>query len=128
MSAWRQLVAYGLVGGLQLLLDWAGFVALTALGVAVVPANVAGRIAGACVGFWLNGRHTFARSGVPVLGRRPARRFLVVWLATTLASTVAVHLIDAHQGLQAAWLLKPLVEALLAAAGFLAARHWIYRP
>jgi len=127
MTPRRQLVAYGLVGGLQLLVDWACFVSLTALGVAVVPANLAGRIAGASLGFWLNGRITFARSGVPTLARRNALRFLVFWLAATAASTLAMQTVDAREGLQAAWLLKPLVEALLAGVGFVAARHWIYR-
>jgi putative flippase GtrA len=128
MTALRQLVSYGLVGGLQLLLDWACFVALTAAGVAVVPANLAGRVAGASLGFWLNGRYTFARGGKPMLSRRHALRFVAFWLATTAASTLAIQAIDAREGLQAAWLLKPLVEALLAALGFLAARYWIYRP
>jgi putative flippase GtrA len=128
MTALRQLVSYGLVGGLQLLLDWACFVALTAAGVAVVPANLAGRIAGASLGFWLNGRFTFARAGQPTLARRNLLRFVAFWIATTAASTLAVHTIDAREGLGMAWLLKPLVEALLAAVGFLASRHWIYRP
>lgn len=128
MSALRQLFAYGLVGGLQLLLDWSSFVFLTAAGVAVVPANLAGRIAGACLGFWLNGRFTFARAGQPTLARRNGLRFLAFWIATTAASTFAMQAIDAREGLQAAWLLKPLVEAALAALGFFAARYWIYRP
>lgn len=128
MTALRQLVSYGTVGGLQLVLDWACFVALTAAGVAVVPANLAGRIAGASIGFWLNGRYTFARGGEPQLARRHALRFIAFWLATTAASTLAVQAIDAREGLQAAWLLKPLVEAVLAVLGFLASRHWIYRP
>jgi len=127
MTPLRQLVAYGLVGGVQLLLDWACFVALTAMGIAVVPANLAGRIAGASLGFWLNARITFAREGVATLSRRSALRFLAFWLATTAASTLAMQAIDAREGLQAAWLLKPLVEALLAGVGFVAARHWIYR-
>jgi putative flippase GtrA len=123
----RQLLAFGLVGGLQLVLDWACFVLLTAAGLAVVPANLAGRIAGASVGFWLNGRYTFARDGQPQLSRSQLLRFVAFWLATTTVSTLALQAIDSAQGLQAAWLLKPLVEALLAAAGFLASRHWIYR-
>jgi putative flippase GtrA len=128
MTALRQLVSYGVVGGLQLLLDWACFVSLTAAGVAVVPANLAGRVAGASLGFWLNGRYTFARPGEATLARRNALRFLAFWVATTAASTLAMQAIDAREGLQAAWLLKPLVEALLAALGFVAARYWIYRP
>ncbi len=124
----RQLMGFGLVGGVQLLLDWACFVALTAAGMAVVPANLAGRVAGASLGFWLNGRFTFARPGQPMLARRNLLRFLAFWIATTAASTLALHAIDARDGLWAAWLLKPLVEALLAGLGFVAGRYWIYRP
>ena len=123
----RQLLAFGVVGGVQLVLDWACFVLLTAAGLAVVPANLAGRIAGASVGFWLNGRVTFARDGQAQHSRRQLLRFAVFWLGTTALSTLALQAIDADQGLRAAWLLKPLVEALLAAAGFIASRHWIYR-
>ena len=123
----RQLVGFGLVGGVQLLLDWACFVLLTFAGVPVVSANLVGRIAGASVGFWLNGRHTFAGPGRPPLGRRQALRFVLFWLAMTAASTGAVQLLDAQQGLQAAWLGKPLVDGLLAALGFFASKYWIYR-
>ncbi|KFN49402.1 hypothetical protein N790_05330 [Arenimonas malthae CC-JY-1] len=124
----RELVGFGLVGGLQLLADWACFVALTALGVPVVPANLAGRVAGASLGFWANGRYTFARPGEPPrLGRRRLARYLAFWLAMSVLSTVAVMGLDAMRGLHAAWLGKPLVDAALAALGFVAAKYWIYR-
>ncbi|GGA66919.1 membrane protein [Arenimonas soli] len=124
----RQVVGFGLVGGLQLLLDWACFVALTALGVAVLPANLVGRVAGASLGFWANGRFTFARPGeAPRLGRRRLLRFVLFWLAMTALSTLAVMGLDQAHSLQAAWLGKPLVDAVLAALGFLAAKYWIYR-
>lgn len=124
----RQVVGFGLVGGLQLLLDWACFVALTALGIAVLPANLAGRVAGASLGFWANGRFTFARPGEPPrLGRRRLLRFVSFWLATSALSTLAVMGLDQLHGLHAAWLGKPLVDGALAALGFLAAKYWIYR-
>lgn len=124
---WRQLVGFGLVGGVQLVLDWACFVLLTASGVPVIPANLVGRVAGASAGFWLNGRYTFASSGQPRLGRRHMLRFVLFWLAMSVASTWAVQALDAQQGLQAAWLGKPLVDGVLAALGFFAAKFWIYR-
>lgn len=127
MALRRQLVGFGLVGGVQLIVDWAAFVALTLLGVAVVPANVAGRIAGASLGFWLNGRYTFARADGAGPSRHQGLRFALFWIGTTVASTFAMRAIDGAQGLQMAWLLKPLVEGLLAALGFLAGRYWIYR-
>ncbi len=120
-------MGYGLVGGLQLLADWLLFVVLTGLGLGVVPGNVLARVAGASLGFWLNGRYTFARDGQARLGARALGRFLTLWLVTTAASTLAVHLLDQAQGLHAAWLGKPLVDAALAAAGFLASRYWVYR-
>ena len=124
----RQVVGFGLVGGLQLLLDWACFVALTALGVAVLPANLVGRVAGASLGFWANGRFTFAKPGEPPrLGRRRLLRYVLFWLAMSALSTVAVMGLDQLHGLHGAWLGKPLVDAVLAAMGFLAAKYWIYR-
>lgn len=123
----RQALGFGAVGGLQLLLDWGCFVALTALGVPVVPANLAGRVAGASMGYWLNGRYTFSDDGAARLGRRRAARFVVFWIATTLLSTWAMQAIDGHQGLEAAWLGKPLVDGLLAGLGFLVSKYWIYR-
>ena len=124
----RQLLGYGAVGGLQLLADWLCFIALTAMGVAVIPSNLAGRVLGASMGFWLNGRFTFAAKGAPPrLGRGRLLRFGVFWLAMTALSTAAVQQLDALQGLQGAWLGKPLVDAGLAAMSFVAAKYWIYR-
>ena len=124
----RQVVGFGLVGAAQLAVDWLCFVALTWLGVAVVPANLVGRVAGASLGFWGNGRFTFARPGeAPRLGRRRLWRYAIFWLAMSLLSTLAVLALDQLRGLHAAWLGKPAVDAALAALGFLAAKYWIYR-
>lgn len=127
MSLLRQGRLFLLAGVAQLLLDWAVFVALTGLGVATAPGNVCGRIAGALLGFWLNGRWTFAEDGRAKLGWRRLARFVVVWLALTAISTLLVSAIDARLGLQHAWLAKPLVEALMAAMGFFLWRHVVYR-
>jgi putative flippase GtrA len=123
----RQLVGYGLVGGVQLLADWLLFVVLTGLGLGVVPGNLLARVAGASLGFWLNGRYTFSREGQAQLGGRRLLRFVIFWLAVTALSTLAMHQIDQMQGLRAAWLGKPLVDGALAVLGFFASRHWIYR-
>ena len=85
----RQSGSYIVVGLLQLLVDWAVFVMLSATGLAVEPANVAGRISGAALGFWLNGRFTFAGEDTAV-GRRQLARFLAMWLVTTAMSTWAM--------------------------------------
>ena len=123
----RQLLVFGLVGVAQLLLDWGVFVALTHVGLAVVPANVIGRISGACLGFWLNGRYTFAAPDRPRLDREHMLRFVVAWTAMTVASSWLVALVAARFDLQAAWLAKPLVEAVMAAVGFVVWRHWVFR-
>lgn len=124
----RQVIGFGLVGAAQIVLDWACFVALSALGVAVVPANLAGRVVGASLGFWANGRFTFARPGeAPRLGRRRLLRYVAFWLAMSSLSTLAVLALDHLQGLQAAWLGKPLIDAALAVLGFLVSKYWVYR-
>lgn len=123
----RQGGHYLLVGALQLLLDWAVFVGLTWLGATVVAGNLAGRVAGALLGFWLNGRLTFAQAGQARLGWRRFGRFVSVWLLLTAASTVLVAWVDARLGLQLAWAAKPLVEGVLAVVAFFLWRHVVYR-
>lgn len=127
MTLLRQGGRYVAVGVLQLLLDWAVFVALTWLGVPVVPGNIAGRVSGALLGFWLNGRVTFAQDGQARLGWRRFLRFAVVWSMLTAASTLLIGWVDAQLGLQHAWLAKPLVEGALAVVAFFLWRHVVYR-
>ena len=123
----RQLVVFGLVGAAQVLLDWLVFVALTHLGLPVAPANVLGRISGAGLGFFLNGRFTFAAGGRPRLDREHLLRFVLAWSALTALSTVLVSVVAARIDLRAAWLAKPAVEAGLAAVGFVVWRQWVFR-
>src|SRR5262245_42190887 len=113
----RQGGGYFVVGLLQIGVDWAMFVALTALGLPVAPANVLGRIGGATLGFWLNGRYTFAGADTAV-GRRQFVRFVLMWLATTAASTWGVSHVEHAVGLRWAWLAKPIIDLCLAGAGF----------
>lgn len=127
-SVWlKQGASFVLVGLLQLLLDWAMFVTLTSLGLSAPAGNVLGRVSGALLGFWLNGRLTFAEQGKPRLGWRRFARFLIVWLALTLISTVAVTWVATQLGLQQAWLAKPLVEGVLAVIAFFLWRQLVYR-
>jgi putative flippase GtrA len=69
MSLTRQGRHYLLIGGLQWLVDWGVMVALSHLGLRIGVANVAGRVSGALLGFWLNGRITFA-GDEHTIGRR----------------------------------------------------------
>lgn len=126
MSLSRQGRHYLAIGVLQWLVDWGVMVALSRAGLPVEPANIVGRISGALLGFWLNGRITFAGDDTMV-GRRQLFRFLLMWLLTTAISTWAIGAIDATVGLKWAWLAKPGVELVLGGFGFLLSRHWVYQ-
>ena len=123
----RQGGSYLIVGLLQLLLDWLVFVGLTAFGVPAASGNLAGRVSGALLGFWLNGRVTFARSGDVRLGWWRFAKFLLVWIPLTVISTLAVAWVAGTLGLAYAWLAKPLVEGALAVVAFFLWRHVVYR-
>lgn len=127
MSLIRQGSSYLIVGVVQLGLDWAVFVAATALGVPVAPANLLGRLCGMLLGFWLNGRHTFAEQGQHRLGWRRFARFLALWLLLTGISTVLLSVAAHRLGLSHAWLAKPLVEGGLAVVSFLLMRRFVFR-
>lgn len=123
-----QVGLFLVVGGAQLVLDWIAFVLLTKVGIGAIVANLAGRLAGACLGFFLNGRLTFLhekKSNFVTPGS--ALRFVTFWIAASLVSTAAVSIINSHAGLKAAWLGKPIVEAVLAIISFLCSKFWIYR-
>ena len=86
-----------------------------------------GRISGALLGFWLNGRVTFARDGAARLGWWRFAKFLLVWVPLTVVSTLAVTWVATSLGLAHAWLAKPLVEGVLAVVAFFLWRHVVYR-
>ena len=124
----REGLLYGLVGGLQLFADWLCFVALTSIGLAVVPANILGRVVGASLGFWLNGRFTFAKAGERApLGRSQLLKFTLGWLINAVLSTLAVWALADARGLMAAWMGKLLIDGALAALGFAMSKYWIFR-
>ncbi|WP_017159808.1 GtrA family protein, partial [Xanthomonas phaseoli] len=110
MSLFRQGSQFMIIGALQLAVDCGIFIAATAAGMPAVPANLLGRIGGAMLGFWLNGRYTFAQQGDARLGWRRFRRFAVMWLTLTLISTWLLATTVDLLGLRQAWLAKPLVE------------------
>ena len=123
----RQGAGYGVVGALQLLLDWGLFVALSASGANTIVSNLVGRVAGALVGFWLNGVVTFSSEGGSRLGWARLARFLLFWAAMSVLGTAVVALLDQHAGLHWAWVAKPAVDVVLAFLGFVVSRYWIYR-
>jgi len=127
VSLIRQGSRFILIGLVQLVVDWAVFVGATALGVPTVPANVLGRVCGMLLGFWLNGRYTFAAEGDHRLGWARFARFLALWLLLTAVSTLLVSTAAQQLGLAYAWLAKPVVEGGLAAVSFLLMRRFVYR-
>jgi putative flippase GtrA len=126
MTLGRHARHYLLIGTIQWLVDWGVLVALSHWGMAIEPANVAGRIAGALLGYWLNGKLTFAGDEHAV-GKTQFRRYLLMWLGTTLVSTWSLGAIDNGLGRGWAWLLKPGIELVLGVIGFLLSRHWVYK-
>jgi putative flippase GtrA len=126
LSLLRQGRHYLLIGILQWLLDWGVMVALSHGGLPIEPANVAGRISGAMLGFWLNGRITFSGDQHRI-GRRQFARFLAMWLLTTAISTWSLGANAAVFGLRWALNAKPALVVALGAVGFLLSRHWVYR-
>ena len=126
MSITRQGLSFLAVGCGLIVVDWAVFVLLSALGMSPVWANVAGRVVGALAGFVANGGITFRQDGAPKYGTRRFARYVVVWTGLTLLSTGLVTMLADHLNLQAAWLAKPVVEAGLAVVSFFISRHWVY--
>lgn len=126
MSIARQGLSFLVVGCGLIAVDWAVFVGLSGFGMPAAWANVAGRVAGALVGFAANGGVTFKQGGAPRYGMHRFARFVVLWLALTLLSTILVTALAERMSLHAAWLAKPLVEAVLAVVSFFASRHWVY--
>lgn len=127
-SLWiRQGCQFTFIGLLQLLLDSSVFVGTTAFGLNPILGNIAGRICGAILGFWLNGRFTFANRDGPRLGLRRLCRFLLCWLVLTGISSWAMRTIAYRSGIHQAWLSKPIIEGTLALLSFVLGRYVIYR-
>lgn len=126
MSLLRQGPRYLAVGLVQWLVDWAVMVLLSHLGLRIGLANISGRVSGAMLGFWANGKVTFT-GDEHVMGRRQLLRFIAMWIAMTALSTVAIEVIDDVLGRKWAWLAKPLVELALGVLGFVGSRTWVYR-
>ena len=126
MTLRRHASFYFAIGVLQWVVEYGLMLALSEWVMPVEPANVIGRLCGAVLGFWLNGKWTFAGDGTHV-GRRALLRFVLMWLVLTLLNTWIVGAIDEHFGLRKAQLLKPAVDMLSGGLGFLLSRHWVYR-
>ncbi|QOW21674.1 GtrA family protein [Novilysobacter avium] len=118
---------YLLFGVLQLALDTAIYIALTSLGVMVVPANVIGRLIGASAGFMFNGRITFASPHGHQINRGAFARYALLWLMLTLVGSTILRVVEQQTGLIDTWYAKPLVEASLAVLGFTGLKFFVFR-
>ena len=72
MTLRRHAMSYAAIGLVQWLVEYGLMVVLSRWVMPVEPANVIGRLAGAVLGFWLNGKWTFAGEDTHV-GRHAAR-------------------------------------------------------
>ena len=126
MTLHRHAASYAVIGLAQWLVEYGLMLALSEWVMPVEPANVIGRLAGAMLGFWLNGKWTFAGDDTHV-GRHAAARFVAMWLALTVLNTWIVAAIDDRYGLGLAQLLKPGADLVSGGVGFLLSRHWVYK-
>lgn len=122
-----QGVRFVIVGLIQLVLDWLGYVALTHAGLDTAWANPASRTFAMLFGFVLHGSYTFADDEGARLGWQRALRFLLSWGSLTLLGTVLLRMLAESRGLPVAWLAKPVVEAFLAVISYVLLRFWVYR-
>jgi putative flippase GtrA len=127
MRLLRQGSQFIVIGVLQLLVDWLVLVTSTAAGVPVSIGNLLGRSGGAVLGFWLNGRYTFADAGQSRLCRAAMLRFVLLWLLLTALSTWLIAWAHATYGLRWAWLAKPVVEGTLSLLSFVLMRQLVFR-
>ena len=127
MSLLRQSGLFVAIGVAQLMLDWCVFVAISAAGVPVLPANLIGRLSGAVLGYWLNGRYTFGAASRKTHRGALLLRYCLAWCALTALSSWALASVATWVGLQWAWVAKPLVEGLLAVLSFFVWRQLVFR-
>ena len=125
----RQPLFFLAVGGIQYLLDAGLYAVLISNGLPTLPANITSRASAAAIGFLLNRYVTFGQRNESLKRFTSSLlRFLLLWGAMTLISSVAVL------WLQAVWggdttsrvIAKLCVEAVLAVASFLVSRYWVF--
>lgn len=126
MTFKRHLGGYATVGLAQWLVEYGLMVALSAWILPVEQANIIGRMAGASMGFWLNGRYTFKGDGRG-LSHIALMRFLMMFVGLTVLNTLLVSLVHDYVGLRTTWAVKPGLDAITGFIGFWLSRHWVYQ-
>ncbi|MBN2559422.1 MAG: PIG-L family deacetylase [Phycisphaerae bacterium] len=124
----RELLYFGMVGGIQYVVDVGTFSCLVLWSGYPILSNMVSRALGATCGYYLNGVFTFR-----VLGRRRGgfgARFVMAWLITTAVSTGLIKTLSLlSEVVQRPVLLlyaKASIELLLFIAGFLLCKLWVF--
>lgn len=123
----RQLLLFGIVGVVQVIIDTGVLIGMTSLGMALILANIVGRVAGASVGFFLNGTATFSHQTQQQLHGTHVARFITSWIVLTLVSTLLLYLLHKRLSLQFVWVAKPAIEIFLASISFFISKFWVYK-
>lgn len=122
----RQASVFTVIGVVLMVIDTGVFSLLHWLGLALLPANMASRVAAALVSFYLNGRFSFAGHGEARPHAIRFGRYLAWWLLMTAISTGVLWACHRAFGEQSVYAAKPVVEFVLAVIAFFVSRHWIY--
>lgn len=126
----RQPLFFLIVGGVQYLIDAGLYALMISNGVTTLPANITSRASAASMGFLLNRYWTFGQRNESLKRFISSlARFLVLFIAMTALSTLAVLWLESQWGDDntSRIIAKLLVEAVLAVASFLTARFWVFR-
>lgn len=121
-----QVLRYGLVGLLVLTLDYAVFAGLLVL----LPgqhlaANIAGKLAGAVIGFILHKYVTFAGAQADKTGRQALSYMVLLGFNLLLSSALLWLLVNRLEF--NAYAARLFVDGIVIGVSFLGAKLWVYR-
>ena len=125
VALFRQLMKYGLVGGLALGVDVFTFVLMRKMGVDILTTNILARFAGAVSAFFGNSVWTFSNqlSGQSAWPR--ITRYVAQWVAATSVSSLLLNLLVGSGGNEVH--MKTCVELVIVGVNFLIAKYWVFR-
>lgn len=125
-SILHQSVRYGLVGGCVFLTDFLVYLAVLFVAPgAYLAGNVAGKAAGAALGFVLHKRFTFSwRQKDPA--HRQLASYAALFAANLLLSSFLLWLLAGRIGIGPV-VAKLAVDVIVIATSFIVSRAWVYR-
>jgi putative flippase GtrA len=121
----RQLLKYGLVGGLSLGVDVSTFMIMRKLGCDILPANILARFAGAVTAFSGNFVWTFSRQLTGQSASPRIARYVMQWVIATCVSTLLLNLFVDSGSKE--FVMKICIELLIVGINFLVAKYWVFR-